>query len=69
MVQPMLRFHDSEEATAALRARRSDIREAEQQLSAATAEIGVAQTDFFPRTQPDGLGRPAERGALDLLER
>jgi multidrug efflux system outer membrane protein len=34
---------------AALLERRPDVRQAEQELAAATARIGVAKTDFFPR--------------------
>jgi multidrug efflux system outer membrane protein len=39
----------------ALLERRSDIREAEQQLRSANAELGVAKADFFPKLNLTGL--------------
>ena len=43
--------------TSSLMERRPDIREAEQILVAANAEIGVAKAQFFPQVTLTGFGR------------
>jgi outer membrane protein, multidrug efflux system len=47
--------------------RRPDIREAEQQLVAANAEIGVAKAEYFPRISLTGFLGVESRGLTDLL--
>jgi multidrug efflux system outer membrane protein len=47
--------------------RRPDIRQAEQQLVAANAEIGVAKAEYFPRISLTGFLGVESRGLSDLL--
>ena len=51
----------------ALLERRPDIREAEQQLVAATAQIGAAKADYFPRLSLTGFLGAQSRALTDLL--
>jgi len=51
----------------ALLERRPDIREAEQRLHAATAQIGVARADYFPRLSLTGFFGAQSRALTDLL--
>jgi multidrug efflux system outer membrane protein len=51
----------------ALLERRPDIREAEQQLASATAQIGAAKADYFPRLSLTGFFGGQSRALTDLL--
>jgi NodT family efflux transporter outer membrane factor (OMF) lipoprotein len=51
----------------ALLERRPDIRQAEQQLIAATAQIGAAKADYFPRISLTGFLGVQSRALTDLL--
>ncbi len=51
----------------ALLERRPDIREAEQRLASATAEIGAAKADYFPRLSLTGFLGGQSRALTDLL--
>lgn len=51
----------------ALLKRRPDIRQAEQQLVAATARIGAAKADYFPRVSLTGFFGAQSRALTDLL--
>jgi NodT family efflux transporter outer membrane factor (OMF) lipoprotein len=51
----------------ALLERRPDIRAAEQQLVAATAQIGAAKADYFPRISLTGFFGAQSRALTDLL--
>lgn len=53
--------------TSSLLERRPDIRQAEQQLAAANAEIGVAKAEYFPRISLTGFLGVESRGLTDLL--
>ena len=48
---------------------RPDVRQAERQLAAATARIGVATADLFPRFQPDRLIRIRSHQGQQALHR
>lgn len=52
---------------ASLLERRPDIREAEQELIAANAQIGVAKADYFPRISLTGFFGVESRALSDLL--
>ncbi len=47
--------------------RRPDIRQAEQELIAANAQIGVAKAEYFPRISLTGTAGAESRGLADLL--
>jgi NodT family efflux transporter outer membrane factor (OMF) lipoprotein len=51
----------------ALLERRPDIRQAEQELIAATADIGVARAEYFPRISLTGLLGVQSRSLTDIL--
>ena len=51
----------------ALLERRPDIRQAEQELIAANAQIGAAKAEYFPRISLTGFLGRAESRAADLL--
>jgi NodT family efflux transporter outer membrane factor (OMF) lipoprotein len=51
----------------ALLERRPDIRQAEQELAAATASIGAAKADYFPRISLTGFFGAQSRALSDLL--
>ena len=53
--EPLRRLGDAVDSPAALLKRRPDIRAAERELAAATARIGVAKADLFPRLTLSGF--------------
>ena len=53
----------------ALLERRPDIRQAEQELIAANAQIGAAKADYFPRISLTGFFGAQSRAALGSVER